>query len=117
MREHFGVSLRAKIGVAAADEILFKRLIIFDHTVVHEREFTTGVEVRVRVFIGHFSVGGPARVTYPKRLRKRSLRDQLGKCRNADGTFAAFEVSSIYDCKSSGILSVILMTLDHVATY
>src|SRR5436190_11354330 len=110
MREHFGVSLRAKTGVAAADELLFKRLIIFDHTVVHEREFTTGVEVRVCVFIGHFSVRGPACVTDPKRPRKRSLRDQLGKCRNAAGTFAGLEAPSINDRNACGIVAAIFKT-------
>src|SRR5947207_15536573 len=110
MREHFSVSLRAKAGVAAADELLFKRLIIFDHAVVHKREFTTGVEVRVRVFIGHFAVRGPTRVTDPKRPRKRSLRDQLGKCRNAAGTFADLEAPSIHDRNSSGIVAAIFKT-------
>jgi hypothetical protein len=110
MREHFGVSLRAKFGVATADKILFERLIIFDHAVVHQREFTAGVEVRVRVFIGHFAVRGPAGVTDPKRTRKRSLRDQLGKCRNAAGTFAGLEVPSIHDCNASGIVAAIFKT-------
>src|SRR5436305_9744306 len=110
MCEYFGVSLRAKIGIAPAAKILFKRLIIFDHTVVHEREFPAGVEVWVRGFIGHFAMRGPACVTNPKRTGKRLLRDQLGKCRDAAGTFAGLEVPSIHDRNSSGIVAAIFKT-------
>jgi hypothetical protein len=42
---------------------------------VHERKFTAGVEVRVRVFVSHFAVCGPACVTDSERTRKRLLRD------------------------------------------
>ncbi len=74
MREHFGVRFRAKIRIAAADQIVFKRLIIFDHPVMHERELAAGIEVRVRVFVGHLAVRGPARVTDTERARNRFLR-------------------------------------------
>ena len=67
MRQHFGIRFRAKVGVAAAEQLLFKRMIIFDHTIMNERQFSTGIEVRMRVFIRDFAVCGPASVTDAQR--------------------------------------------------
>ena len=66
MGEHFGVSFRAKIAITILNQLFLERLIIFDHPVMHERKLATGVEVRVCVFVSHFAVGSPARVTDTK---------------------------------------------------
>ena len=57
----------------SADQLIFQRLVIFDHAVVDERQFAAGVEMRVRVFVGDFAVGGPACVTDAKRAEDRFL--------------------------------------------
>jgi hypothetical protein len=73
MREHFGIGFGAKVRVAAADQLIFKRLIILNHAVVDERQFAAGVEVRVRVLVGDFAMRGPACVTDAKRAGDRFL--------------------------------------------
>ena len=60
MREHFGVRFGTKVGVAAADELIFQFLVFFDHPVVNQRQLATGVEVRMRVFVGDLSMRRPA---------------------------------------------------------
>ena len=67
MREHFGVSVGAKFRVAAANELILKRLIIFDDAVVNQRQLAAGVEMRMRVFIIDFAMRRPARVTDAQR--------------------------------------------------
>ena len=107
MRENFGISFRAKFGIAVADQILFKQLIIFDHPVMHERELAAGVKVRVRVFVGHFAVRSPACVTDTKAARKRSLFRQSCKRRDASGTFTHLQISSIYNSDAGGVIASI----------
>ena len=67
MREHFGIRFRAKARVAVANEVIFERLVIFDHPIMDQRQFAAGVEVRMRVLIVHLAVRGPARVADPER--------------------------------------------------
>ena len=64
--EDFGVCLRTKV-MTIADQPIAQGSVIFDDTIVNERQFTAGIEVRVRVFVRDFSVRGPASVTDPER--------------------------------------------------
>src|SRR6266705_4428069 len=63
MGEHFGVSFRAKIGIAILNQLFLERLIIFDHSVMHKRKFPARVELRMRIVISHFPMRGPASMT------------------------------------------------------
>ena len=107
MSKDFGVGFRAKVGIAILDQLFLERLIIFDHTVVHEREFTAGVKVGVRVFIGHFAMRGPACMTDPEVTRHRFLRHYFCKCRDTSGAFARFEAASVHDRNTGGIVAAI----------
>ena len=62
MREHLSISLRSKGRIAVAHEFVFECLIIFNYSVVHEREFAACIEVRMSIFVVHFTVRGPTRV-------------------------------------------------------
>ena len=62
MRQHFGVGFGSEIVTAFALELFAERRVIFDHAVVDEGEFAALVEMRMRIFVGHFSMGSPARV-------------------------------------------------------
>ena len=62
MREHFGVGVGAKLRVAAANQLILKRLIIFDDAVVNQRQLPARVKMRMRVFVIDFAMRGPARV-------------------------------------------------------
>ncbi len=66
VRQHFGIRFGAKIGVAVAHQLVFQRLVIFDHTVMHQRQLAARVEVRMGILIRHFAMRGPARVAHPK---------------------------------------------------
>ena len=62
MRENFGVGLGAKFRIAASDQLIFQRLIIFDDAVVNQRQFPARVEMRMRVLVVRFAMRGPARM-------------------------------------------------------
>ena len=62
MSEDFGVRFSGETVIAFFDQLLFQSVVIFDDSVVHERDFARGVKVRVRVFIVDLAVRGPARV-------------------------------------------------------
>ena len=67
MGEHFGVCFGAEIRVAVPNEFLFQRLIIFDHSIVHERKFAARVKMRMRVLVSDLAVRGPTRVANSQR--------------------------------------------------
>jgi hypothetical protein len=62
MREHFGVRIGAKIRVAASNQLILKRLIIFDDAIVNQRQLPARVKMRMRVFVIHFAMRRPARM-------------------------------------------------------
>ena len=82
-------------------------LVIFDHAVVDERDFAALVEMRMRIFVGHFAVGGPARVADAVRAGGRFLGHQFGKVRDASGAFARLDLLPVNDRDAGGIVAAI----------
>ena len=41
-----------KACVAVLDELIFQRMVVFDHAIVNERDFAAGVEVRMGILVG-----------------------------------------------------------------
>src|SRR4051812_11373079 len=62
MREHLCVSVGAKLRVATTDELILKRLIVFNDAIVNERQLAACVKMGMRIFVVHAAVGCPARV-------------------------------------------------------
>src|SRR5438874_10910861 len=62
MRQHFSIGVGSELVTAFALQLFAQRRIIFDHAVVHKRDFSALVKVRMGVFVGHFSMSSPARV-------------------------------------------------------
>src|SRR6516164_11727293 len=97
MSEHFGVGMGAKIRIAAADEFIFQRLIIFDYAIVNQRQPTAGVEVRMRIFVVYFAMRGPARMADAQRAGYRLFPDEFCERRDASRTFPRIQFTSIDD--------------------
>jgi len=68
---------------------------------VNERDFPTGIEMRVRIFVVHFSVSCPAGVTDAKRAWRGLFRHQFGERGDSPGTFTCLDVITI-DNRDSG---------------
>jgi hypothetical protein len=89
-------------------ELVSKQLKIFDHSVVNQRELTGLIDVRVRILIGHRTVGSPTGVPKPYRTARRFLLDQFGQTANPSGAFADLHRSVRYQRDPSRIVSPVL---------
>ncbi len=74
MREHFAIGFGSEMMFPFAQQFILDRLVILDHAVVHERELAAFIEMRMRILVGRFAVGGPASVTDSKGASSRILR-------------------------------------------
>ena len=59
MRQDFGVSAGME-GVACLEQSFFEPIVILDDTVVDDGNFPRLIQMRVGIFVGGRSVGGPA---------------------------------------------------------
>ena len=87
----------AKFVIAVADQLIFQRLVIFDHAVVDERQFPARVEMRMGVLIGRFAVGGPAGVADAESAGRRLFRHQFSERGDAPGAFARLDAVAVDD--------------------
>ena len=107
MRQHFSIGIGGEIVTAFALQLFAQRRVIFDHAVVHERDFSALVKMRMRVFIGHFPVGSPARVADAVLPAGRFLGHEFGQVRDPSGTFARFDLLPVYDGNAGGVVAAI----------
>ena len=85
-------------------------MVILDHSIVNERDFTGGIEVGVRVLVVHAAVGGPAGVTDPELSRRRTFREKTGEVTDAAGAFARLHVRAINDGHAGGVVAPVFET-------
>src|SRR5437763_16061040 len=107
MRQHFSIRVGGKLVAAFALELFAQYRVSFDHAIVHERDFSALVEMRMRIFVGYFSVGGPTSVADAVLARGRFFGHQLGKVRDSSGAFARLHLPPIYDRDAGGIVTAI----------
>src|SRR5207253_2411916 len=107
MRQHFSIGVGSELVTAFALQLFAQRRIIFDHAVVHKRDFSALVKVRMRVFVGHFSMSSPARVADAVLPRGRFFGHQFGKVRDPSGTLARLDLLPVYDGNTRGIVTAI----------
>jgi hypothetical protein len=82
---------------------------------VDQRQFATGVEVRMRIFVRHFAMRRPARVTDAERTRNRFLGHQFFQDRDAPGTFARLKFVTPVDYgQAGGVVAAIFKTAQSV---
>ena len=62
MREHFGVGIGTKSRITVTNELIFKRLIVFNDAVMNQRQLAAGVEVWMCVFVVNLTMRCPASV-------------------------------------------------------
>src|SRR6266516_4001898 len=107
MREYFRVGLRRKFLVAVAKQLVLDPLIIFDHAVMHEREFSAGVEMWMRVLVGRFSVRCPACMADAECALDGLVGHQPRKSGNASGAFARFDMVTICDGDAGRVIPAV----------
>src|SRR6266403_790995 len=117
MRQHFSIGVGSELVTAFALQLFAQRRIIFDHTVVHERDFSALVKVRMRVFVGHLPMGSPARVADAVLPRGRFLGHQFGKVRDPSGAFARLDLLPVYDRNPGRIVTAIFEPPQTVQKY
>src|SRR5437660_4790809 len=107
MGQDFCVGLGGEIAIAVTDQLIFQRLVILDHTVVHEREFSRGVEVWMRVLVGRLSMSRPACVADAIGAGGRLRRHELAELGNAPSAFPRLDAIAVYDRDARGIVAAI----------
>src|SRR5437588_2838297 len=107
MRQHFSIGVGGELVAAFALELLAQGGVIFNHAVMHQRDFSALVEMRMRIFVGHFSVGGPASVADSVLPRGWFLGHQFGKVRDSSGAFPRLDLLAVYDRDAGGIVTAI----------
>src|SRR5438067_6357036 len=117
MRQHFSIGVGSELVTAFALQLFAQRRIIFDHAVVHKRDFSALVKVRMRVFVGHFSMSSPARVADAVLPRGRFFGHQFGKVRDPSGTLARLDLLPVYDGNTRGIVTAIFEPPQPVQEY
>src|SRR5205085_7622133 len=117
MRQHFGISIGSEPMAAFALQLLAQRRVVFDHAVVHQSDFAALVEMWMRIFVGYFSMGGPASVADPVLPRGRFFGHQFGEVRDAPRAFPRLDLPAIYDRDAGGIVTAIFETAQTVEKY
>src|SRR5205814_8410162 len=117
MRQHLSIGVGGEPVAAFALQLFAQRRIIFDHAVVHQREFSALVKMRMRIFVGHFAMSSPACVTDAVLSRGRFLGHQFGKVRDPSGAFARLDLLPVYDGNASGIVTSIFKPPQTVQKY
>src|SRR6266446_2061978 len=107
MRQHLSIGVGGELVAAFALQLFAQRRIIFDHAVVHQRDFSALVKMRMRIFVGHFAMSSPACVADAVLPRGRFLGHQFGKVRDPSGAFPRFDLLPVYDGNAGGIVTAI----------
>src|SRR6476661_1541795 len=117
MRQHFSIGVGSELVTAFALQLFAQRRIIFDHAVVHQRDFSTLVKMRMRIFVGHFSMSSPARVADAVLPAGRFLGHESGQVRDPSGTLARFDLLPVYDGNAGGVVAAIFEAAQAVQKY
>src|SRR6267154_4297016 len=117
MRQHFSIGVGSELVTAFALQLFAQRRIIFDHAVVHKRDFSALVKVRMGIFVGHFSMSSPARVADAVLPRGRFLGHQFGQVSDPSGAFARLDLLTVYDGDAGGIVTAIFEPPQPVQEY
>src|ERR1700730_17649323 len=117
MRQHFSIRVGSEFVAAFTLELLAQRRVIFDHAVVHQRDFSALVEMRMCIFVGYLSMGSPASVADAVLPQGRFLGHQFGKIRDPSGAFACLHLLPVYDRDAGGIVATIFETPQTVEKY
>ena len=104
MGEHLAVGLR-KENVALLGEAVFVFEIVLDDAVVYQRQFAGCVEMRVRVGIGWFSVGGPAGMADAGGAVDGPAVDEVREVVDAPRAFAHLDVIAVEEAESGRIIA------------
>ena len=110
MRQHFRVCVGFEF-VSRRYEPLFQLVVIFNHAVVDDGDFSRLVKVRMRIFVGRNSVRGPACVRDAKisgdGLRFQQPRDALV---NLAELFSDNQVRAVQDRHPRAVVTAILQS-------
>ncbi len=88
-------------------KLIAQGVVVFDHAVVHHRELSAFVEMRMRIVIRHAPVRGPARVTDADAAFDRLVLDQRREICNAPHALADFDAAAIQRGDARGVIAAI----------
>src|SRR6476661_4779621 len=117
MRQHFSIGVGSELVTAFALQLFAQRRIIFDHAVVHQRDFSALVKMRMRIFVGHFSMSSPARVADAVLPAGRFLGHETGQVRDPSGALTRFDLLPVYDGNAGGVVAAIFEPPQTVQEY
>src|SRR5207237_9911647 len=117
MRQHFSIGVGSELVTAFALQLFAQRRIIFDHAVVHKRDFSALVKVRMGVFVGHFSMSSPARVADAVLPRGRFVGHEFVKVLDPSGTLARLDLLPVYAVNAGVIVAASFSASQAVRMY
>ncbi len=107
MREHFGVGVGGEISVAVANELIFERLVILNHAVMHEGQPAGRIEMGMRVLVGRFAVRGPAGVADAVGAGGRPFGHQFPQLGDPARAFPRLDLVTVDDRDAGGVVAAI----------
>jgi len=107
MSEDFGVGFGSKITITVPNQLIFQRLVIFDHSVVHECQFPSRVEMRMGVLVRWLSMRRPPSVAYTESSVRRFFRHEFSQLSDSPGALARFDAIAVNDRNPRGIVTAI----------
>ena len=113
MRQNFCVRLGVEL-VSPLDELLAESLVIFYDTIVHKIQAPRAIGVRVGVFAGYGSMGGPAGVADSNRPGNRILFDLCDKIGNTPHGFSHFDATRLKQSDASRIISAVFQSMETI---
>jgi len=88
-------------------ELFAERGVIFNHTVVHQCDFSALVKMWMRVFVGDLAVGGPTRMADAIMAGGRLLGHQFREVRDPSSAFPRLDLFAVYDGDACGIVTTV----------
>jgi hypothetical protein len=113
MRQNFRVRLGVEL-VSPLDELLAESLVIFYDAVVHKIQAPRAIGVRVGVFAGYGSMGGPAGMADSNRPGDRIFFDLGGQVGNTPHSFSHFDATRLKQGDASRIVSAVFQSMETI---
>ena len=96
--------------MALGEETLLEELVVFDDSVVDERDLAGLVEVRMGIGIRRWAVCGPAGMADADRTAGGLFGQDAGEIVDTAGFLAEFEFAGVQDAEAGGVVAAIFET-------
>src|ERR1700736_798468 len=93
--------------ITVAHQLIFDRLVIFDYAIMNECDFSAGVKMWMRIFVGDLAVRSPSSVADPKVPSRRFLLHQFSQRCDSAGAFASLDVIAVHNRNPGRVITAI----------